>query len=440
MIFKQQQNEHEFLPAALEIQETPPSPLGRLITWVIMLFFMVAVIWALIGKVDIVVTAPGRLITSGHVKIIQPLDSGIIKNIYVTEGQHVREGDILVELKPDSVMADERRLEGELITLSQDLQRAETILSWTKQKKPDLSQLPDDLDLIQEQLLLSQWHQHQSQISTLKHKQNKYHSDQASIEQQVKKYESLLPILTKRAKKTRMLSQKQLIQEDQYLEIEQQRLTIYHDHKASQQRFQELQATIAEVDSQIEQVKKAFKNEILTQLQQVKRQHQSLTQEMIKATASRQARTLRAPVSGVVQQLVIHTQGGVVTSAQQLMVIVPSNSQLEVEAMVANKDIGFVKENQQVEIKVDAFPFTKYGVIDGKLDNLSNDAIADKQLGLIYKAQVSMQDSTIQVENKPVNLSPGMTVAVEIKTGKRQLIEYFLAPLLRYQKESIRER
>jgi len=401
---------------------------------------MVAVIWALIGKVDIVVTAPGRLITSGHVKIIQPLDSGIIKNIYVTEGQHVREGDILVELKPDSVMADERRLEGELITLSQDLQRAETILSWTKQKKPDLSQLPDDLDLIQEQLLLSQWHQHQSQISTLKHKQNKYHSDQASIEQQVKKYESLLPILTKRAKKTRMLSQKQLIQEDQYLEIEQQRLTIYHDHKASQQRFQELQATIAEVDSQIEQVKKAFKNEILTQLQQVKRQHQSLTQEMIKATASRQARTLRAPVSGVVQQLVIHTQGGVVTSAQQLMVIVPSNSQLEVEAMVANKDIGFVKENQQVEIKVDAFPFTKYGVIDGKLDNLSNDAIADKQLGLIYKAQVSMQDSTIQVENKSVNLSPGMTVAVEIKTGKRQLIEYFLAPLLRYQKESIRER
>ena len=118
----------------------------------------------------------------------------------------------------------------------------------------------------------------------------------------------------------------------------------------------------------------------------------------------------------------------------------PSNSQLEVEAMVANKDIGFVKENQQVEIKVDAFPFTKYGVIDGKLDNLSNDAIADKQLGLIYKAQVSMQDSTIQVENKSVNLSPGMTVAVEIKTGKRQLIEYFLAPLLRYQKESIRER
>ncbi len=440
MIFKRQQNEHQFLPAALEIQETPPSPLGRLITWIIMLFFVVAVIWALIGKVDIIVTAPGRVITSGHAKIIQPLDSGIIQNIYVTEGQLVNEGDILIELKPDSVMADERRLESELISLSQDVKRLKTTLAWIKQTRPDLSQLPTDLDLIQQQLLLSQWHQHQSQISTFKHEQDKYRSEQASIKQQVKKYESLLPILTKRAEKTRMLSQKQLIQEDQYLEIEQQRLTIYHDHKASQQRSQELQAAIAEVNSQIEQVKKAFKNQILTQLQQAKRQYQSLTQEMIKATASRQARTLRAPVSGVVQQLKIHTLGGVVTSAQQLMVIVPSNNQLEVEAMVANKDIGFVKENQQVEIKVDAFQFTKYGVIDGTLNNLSNDAIADEQMGLVYMAHVSLEDFTIQVENKSVNLSPGMTVAVEIKTGKRRLIEYFLSPLLRYKQESIRER
>ena len=440
MIFKRQQNEHEFLPAALEIQQTPPSPIGRLITWIIMLFFIVAVIWALIGKVDIVVTAPGRLITSGHAKIIQPLDSGIIQNIYVTEGQFVNKDDILIELKPDSVMADERRLENELNTLSQDIQRSETTLAWIKQKKPDLSQLPTDLNIIQQQLLSSQWHQHRSQISTLKHEQEKYRSEQASIDQQVKKYESLLPILTKRAEKTKMLSQKQLIQEDQYLEIEQQRLTIYHDHKTSQQRSHELHAAVAEVDSQIEQVKKAFTSEILTQLQHAKRQHRSLTQEKIKATASRQARTLRAPVSGVVQQLMIHTQGGVVTSAQQLMVIVPSNNQLEVEAMVANKDIGFVKESQRVEIKVDAFPFTKYGVIDGTLNNLSNDAIADEQMGLVYLAHVSLDDVTIQIENKSVNLSPGMAVAVEIKTGKRRLIEYFLSPLLRYKQESIRER
>lgn len=440
MIFRRQQSEHEFLPAALEIQETPPSPLGRLITWIIIIFFVTAIIWALIGKVDIVVTAPGRLITSGHAKIIQPLDTGIVQAIYVTEGQVVSEGDILIELKPDSAIADEQRLESELANLAQDKIRAQTTLEWIKQKKPDVKQLPLELDPVQQQLLLSLWHQHRSQINTLKYEQDKYRSEQDSIKQQVKKYESILPILTKRADKTKMLSQKQLMQEDQYLEIEQQRLTIFHDHKASQQRAKELKATINEVGSQIEQVKKAFNSEILSQLQQASRQYGSLKQEKIKATANRQARTLKAPVSGVVQQLIIHTQGGVVTPAQQLMVIVPSNNQLEVEAMVANQDIGFVREDQAVEIKIDAFPFTKYGVIDGTLDNLSNDAIADEQLGLIYKAQVSMQDFTIQVENKSVNLSPGMTVSVEIKTGKRRLIEYFLAPLLRYKQESIRER
>lgn len=440
MIFKRQQNEHEFLPAALEIQETPPSPMGRLITWIIIIFFVIAVIWALIGKVDIVVTAPGRLITSGHAKIIQPLDSGIVQAIYVTEGQVVSEGDILIELKPDSAIADEQRLENELASLAQDEIRAQTTLEWIKQKNPNVKQLPLELGPVQQQLLLSQWHQHRSQINTLKHEQDKYRSEQDSIKQQVKKYESILPILSKRADKTKMLSQKQLMQEDQYLEMEQQRLTVFHDHKASQQRAKELEAAINEVGSQIEHVKKAFNSEILSQLQQVSRQYKSLNQEKIKATANRQARTLKAPVSGVVQQLVIHTHGGVVTPAQKLMVIVPSNNQLEVEAMVANQDIGFVREEQSVEVKIDAFPFTKYGVIDGTLDNLSNDAIADEQLGLIYKAQVSMQDFTIQVENKSVNLSPGMTVSVEIKTGKRRLIEYFLAPLLRYKQESIRER
>ncbi len=440
MLFKQRQTELEFLPATLEIQDTPPSPLGRLITWVIMLFFVAALIWALIGKVDIVVSAPGRIITSGHTKVIQPLNTGIIQTIYVREGQIVQQGDVLVELKPDSAIADQQRIDDELTTLNQDKLRLETALSWLKKNKSNNSTIPKTLNGLQQQLLHSQWQQHQSQLTTLKHEQNKYRSEQDSIEQQVQKYQAILPILTKRAAKLKMLSEKQYMQEDQYLEIEQQRLTTYHDLKASQQRTKELSAAIAEVAGQMEQAKKAFNSQMLTELQQATTQYKSLGQELIKAAATRQAQTLKAPVSGVVQQLVLHTEGGVVTPAQQLMVIVPANQPLEVEAMVANLDIGFVKENQQVEIKIDAFPFTKYGVIDGTLTHLSNDAIADEQLGLIYKAQVTMNKMDIQVENKLVKLSPGMTVAVEIKTGKRRLIEYFLAPLLRYKQESIRER
>jgi len=145
-------------------------------------------------------------------------------------------------------------------------------------------------------------------------------------------------------------------------------------------------------------------------------------------------------VDGEVQQLDVHTIGGVVTPAQALMVIVPKNAHLEVDAMLSNKDIGFVNEGQLTEVKIEAFPFTKYGVIDGEIENISYDAIEDERLGLVYKMKVLLKETTIQVKDKLINLVPGMAVTVEIKTGKRRLIEYFLSPLMQYQDESVRER
>jgi len=169
--------------------------------------------------------------------------------------------------------------------------------------------------------------------------------------------------------------------------------------------------------------------------------------------------TLTAPVDGTVQQLAIYTVGGVVTPAQQLMLIVPKGNSLEVEAFVQNKDIGFVNDNQKAEIKIETFPFTKYGTIHGTVLHVSNDAIQmesrqaqtndnkissadnrDKPSGLVYTARVQLNKSTMQVEGKTINLTPGMAVTVEIKTGKRRLIEYFLSPLLQYKDESLRER
>ncbi len=249
-----------------------------------------------------------------------------------------------------------------------------------------------------------------------------------------------MPIINSRTAKMKQLKQKNFVSEDQYLQIEQQRLEMVHDLKASQQRSIELQAAMQEVESQIEQTKKEFKSRMLIDLQEAQKRQKALEQEKIKTTTQLQEQILRAPVSGVVQQLDIHTEGGVVTPAQQLMVIVPIQAGLEVEAMVANKDIGFIKVGQQVEVKIDAFSFTKYGVIDAVLTHLSNDAIANKELGLVYKAQIQLDKLTIQVEGKKVRLSPGMSVAAEIKTGKRRMIEYFLSPLLRYKQESIRER
>lgn len=145
-------------------------------------------------------------------------------------------------------------------------------------------------------------------------------------------------------------------------------------------------------------------------------------------------------MSGTVQQLAVHTIGGVVTPAQPLLVIVPKEQSLEVEAFIENKDIGFVFAGQDVEVKVETFPFTKYGTIPAKVVHVSNDALNDEKRGLIYAARVKLSKSTMQLEKKIVNLSPGMAVTAEIKTGKRRVVEYFLSPLMQYKDESLRER
>lgn len=164
------------------------------------------------------------------------------------------------------------------------------------------------------------------------------------------------------------------------------------------------------------------------------------SQELVKTRQRGKLMKLVAPVGASVQQLAVHTIGGVVTPAQVLMVIVPKDDPLEVEAFVENKDIGFVSAGQDAEIKIETFPYTKYGTIDGEVKNVSSDAIQDEQRGLIYSSRVKLERSTIRVGQKRVNLAPGMAVTVEIKTGKRRVIEYLLTPLMQHTSESLRER
>ena len=149
---------------------------------------------------------------------------------------------------------------------------------------------------------------------------------------------------------------------------------------------------------------------------------------------------LTAPVAGKVHQLAVHTIGGVVTPAQELMHIVPIAGNLEVEAWLPNKDIGFVEDGQPAVLKVETFPFTLYGTIDAEVINVSNDATPDERLGLVYAMRVKMHQTTMQVKEKIVNLSPGMAVTVEVNMGKRRLIEFLLSPLLKYKNEAMRER
>jgi len=427
--------EHQFLPAVLEIQETPPSPLGRSIIGLIVVFFISALVWALLGHIDIVAVASGKIIPSGHVKVIQSLEIGTVTAIYVKEGQHVNKGEGLIELDHQAVNAEIAQLTAEYRYAEQQIKRLQWLAEQQKKNAP--LKTPVEWD---DPVLHSQWQEYRDRLNTLQSEKNKRQAEHGAARQQAEKLAAILPIISQRSANEKTLVDKKLFPRQQYMETEQQRLSTHYDLKSQHNRVYELKQTLAEIDAQVRHARSDFAKTNLEKAEEATHKIQNIQQELIKAQTRKKSQQLLSPTDGIVQQLVIHTVGGIVTPAQELMVIVPKSAQLEIEAYVENKDIGFVYEGQTVAIKLDAFPFTKYGTLDGKIVDLSDDAISDEDKGLIYKARVSLKQSVMQIEGKEVKLGPGMAVSVEVKTGQRRLIEFFLAPLLKYKDESIRER
>lgn len=450
-------HELDFLPAALEIQERPPSPIGRAIVWSIVAFFVIALVWSIIGRIDIVATAQGKIIPSDRVKVIQPLEIGSVRAIHVVEGQPVKQGAVLIELDPTLSAADRDRLTSERNTARLNHARLQALAA-ALQAGHDANGTTDlatglpainvsgltDIDpaaiALQQQLLRAQWAEFTARIAALDADLDKRTAELAGVKAQVIKLQQTLPLITKRSDALKGLVGKKLVAENQWLELEQERIEQQQDLESHKQRGIELNAAIAEARQQRTSVEAEFKGKVYTEFADAARQLAGLEQELIKAEQRTGLQTLTAPIDGIVQQLAVHTVGGVVTPAQELLKIVPQEGNLEVEAWVLNKDIGFVNEGQIAEIKVETFPFTKYGTLDAEVIDVSSDAVTDEEKGLIYAARVLMKDATIQVGDKLVNLTPGMAVTVEVKTGTRRLIEYVLSPLLRYRDEGLRER
>ena len=438
---------YDFLPAVLEVQETPPSPIGRAILWLLMLFFTVALVWAIVGRVDVVAVAPGKVIPSGRSKTVQPLEMGIITRILVTEGQQVRAGDVLVELDPTATAADQRRLEAEAITIRLQRARMQTLLELAQSREvaidalfPEVRGADAQAIALQKSLLADELAEHVAGLAALDHGLERKTAELEVTRNLVRKYEATVPLIATRVAALQQLLDQQLAAEAEYLTLKQELVEHEHDLAAYRARLTEIEAAITEIREQRNVQVADFRSTVLNQLAEADRRLQSVEEELVKARQRSGLQKLIASIDGTVQQLAIHTVGGVVTPAQELMVVVPDNELLEVEAMLANRDIGFVREGQHATIKVDAFPFTKYGTLDGTVVHISRDAIADDQLGLVYALKVTLEENQIMVDGRPVRLTPGMAVTAEVTTGDRRLIEFFLSPLLRFKDESIRER
>lgn len=448
-------HEYEFLPATLALQETPVHPAPKVFMRLILIFAFLLLVWSFFGRLDVVASASGKIVPDSRSKIIQPMEAASVHAIHVVDGQSVRAGDVLIELNATMAQADIDRLKAEFQTAFLDsamyrglldAQEKESTLLEKKSAvlKLDTSQFPETISTMaidaEKRLATGQLEAYKTRASQLAAVVSRYEAEHRSTQAIVEKYKQTLPIVQQREQDYQRLLDKKFVSQHAYLElktslIEQERTLV-----AEKERLSEIDASRIEAERESRQFYAETRRVWLDKLHEAEQRASSLSQEFIKATSRGDFMRLTAPVDGTVQQLAVHTIGGVVTPAQPLMTIVPTDSPIEVEAYLSNQDIGFVRSGQKVEVKIETFSFTKYGTVDGEVISVSSDAIKDEKLGLVFATRVRLDKNTLLVDGTHLRLSPGMAVTVEIKTTQRRVVEYFLDPLKRHTSEGLRER
>lgn len=440
-LVKRVRDEYEFLPAHIEVLEKPAAPKARFIASILTLFLLVVLCWSILGKLDIHAAAQGKLMVSSHSKTIQPLGQGEVTAIHVKDGQRVKKGEVLIELNTVDIEAEIERLMQQVLHYQLEAARLKALLSPQPLKHYQAPELASALQIANSKNhLISEVEETAALIEKLEAELQVNISEQQGNVDDLISLNRLKANINERLGARQTLAASKAIAKVELLEQEKELLEIDRMISSLTAQKQVLKAQHNSLSEQIDSLKAQKRREYYAELNQVEINLLQVQQEYIKANENLRRQTLRSPVDGIVQQLSIHTLGGVVTPAQPLMVVVPDNAILEAQVNVLNKDVGFVLAGQAVEIKVDSFPFTKYGTIKGQVLHVSQDAVQDEQLGFVFPARIRLNRSDILVEESLVPLSAGMSVMAEITTGERRVIEYLLSPLQQYQSEAMRER
>jgi hemolysin D len=466
---KRRRDEREFLPAALEIVDTPPSPVGRAIGLTIILVAIIAIVWAIVGKVDIVATASGRIVPAGKTKILQPADTGIVTAIHVSDGDHVKAGDVLIELNSNQVSADRDRFVRDLLQANLNLARLRGLAATLpgtagEGKKPNLvdppkDASPEDLALTMA-AMRAQAANENAKLADLDQQIEAKRAEAAEAAANAQKLQASLPMLADQEQLLRTMRDQKIGSKLDWYQINQQLIEQKHEIGVLAHRREAAEAAQRALREQRAAEATQYQMAILSELDKMRAQASELNAELAKSQQRVSQNVLLAPIAGTVQQLAIHTIGGVVTPAESLLAIVPHDDSLVVEAAVQNRDVGFISEGQTVRVKVEAFNFTLYGLIEGKVLSVTRDAVqqsndgkkkgnnqtegeaaaTEGQSGPVYMARIALDQDWMTTENGKVQLTPGMAVTAEIQTGQRRLISYLLSPLVRHVSESMRER
>jgi hemolysin D len=434
-----------FLPAALSLQDTPVHPAPRRAAFAIIGVLVCALAWASLGEVDIVSVAQGRIVVSERTKLVQPLERSSVRRVLVKDGDVVSEGQPLVELDPTNALADRTNVEDQLrAQLSEALRAREMIRALESGATAPLLVPPEGWTpgetLAAQAQLAAEWGDAAAKLAKLASEEVRRQAEVSTARELIAKLEVTLPLARRREQDVENLVADGFMAAHAGQDRTRERIELERDLATLRARLVEAQASLQESHAARTAYVAETRRAMRERESQADLKGQQFAQERAKAIARERLTVLKAPASGTVQQVSVHTAGGVVTEAQTLMVIVPQDAEVTAEVSVENKDVGFVLEGLAAEIKLETFPFTHYGTVPAKVTRVSADAVSDEKRGALFPATLTLATKVIRVDGREVRLTPGMNVTAEVRTGKRTVLEYLLAPVQQMRAEGLRER
>lgn len=467
---KESRSDQEFLPAALSILETPPSPIKIGMLRVICGLVTVTLLWTYFGHIDILAIAQGKVQPSGRVKTIQPLEPGRVISINVHNGQHVKAGDVLIEMDPAEAIADERSSKGSYLAYKAEAVRRQTSLDAVNHLDrehptaivwPD--SIPQNIREREERVLNGDYEQIRSSVQSIDAQIAQKERESQRLDAQIQSQQILIDTLKQRVTMRKGLlvrgstSKAAVIDAMETLQTQETTLA------GQKGQLEETKAAIVVLRRDRQKAINTFIAENQQKYSETERQADELEQKTAKAHVKTDHLTVTAPISGMVLGLTVTTKNQVLQSGEEIMRIVPDDAGLEMEVYVQNKDIGFIKVGQQAIVKVESFPFTRFGTLDAVVTHVSHDAIpepdattaegiptkskkdtffggAQRTQNLVFQVLLKANRDFMVIDGVNIPLQSGMAVTAEVKTGKRRIIEYIFSPLVEVASRAMKER
>jgi membrane fusion protein, hemolysin D len=401
------------------------------------------IVWSCFGTIDVVASAEGIVLPVGRDKRIAAMEAGSVRAIHVDDGQRVAAGQPLVDLDPILRESDRDRIKNDLLMARVAAARYRALLQPLSRAVAALS-LPAELNSVgaedQRQLLMAARERYENQLAAIDREIERNDANLRTNQVTIKKYRLTAPLFRERADMRRQLAEAGFGPRLTFLEaeigaVEREQQII----EATEQRAG-LEASIKELREQKARVEAEFRENTLSRLVEAERMVVSLTGELKRAEQHVAYQYITAPASGTVTHNNLHTIGGAVAAGQVLMTIVPDDGELEIEAGIANRDVGFVRVGQKAEIKIDAFQYTVHGTLPGEVRDVARDVLKDEKLGLVFPTRIKLRRQTMTVDGEDVPLSAGMHVNVDVITDKRRVIDFLASPFLRMSSDAMRQR